>query len=140
MKPLSQNKPVTELFTNNKPGSGVVRHSRKSKSFFRRILVRHQKHHALLRYIIEHSHGGVAVHDRELRYIYVNHKYLEDYRVTDKEIIGKHHYDVFPDLPEKWREVYKKVLNGEVHRSDCDPFISPDGQPEYARWEWPPVV
>jgi PAS domain S-box-containing protein len=54
--------------------------------------------HDLMRYIIEHSQGAVAVHDRNMKYIYVSQQYLQDYKVAGQDIIGRHHYEVMPDL------------------------------------------
>ncbi|BFN38254.1 PAS domain S-box protein [Fidelibacter multiformis] len=92
----------------------------------------------LLHYIIEHSNSAIAVHDRDLRYIYVSKQYLKQYQVKEKDIIGKPHYDVFPDLPEKWRIVHQRALNGEVITSDDDPYIHTDGSIEWTRWECRP--
>jgi len=94
--------------------------------------------HDLLRYVIEHSNGAVAVHDRDLRYIYVSQRYLKDYKIQDNDIIGKHHYEVFPDLPQKWREVHQRVLKGEVCRADEDAYEKADGTTEWTRWECRP--
>lgn len=94
--------------------------------------------HDLLQYIIEYSNSAIAVHDRDLRYIYVSRQYLKQYKVTEKEIIGKHHYDVFPDLPEKWRVVHQKALQGEVSKADNDPYVHADGSVDWTRWECRP--
>jgi PAS domain S-box-containing protein len=94
--------------------------------------------HDLMQYIIEHNKSAVAVHDRNLHYIYVSQRYLEDYRIKEKDVIGKHHYDVFPDLPEKWRKVHQKALKGIVSHSDEDPFHREDGTVDWTRWECRP--
>jgi PAS domain S-box-containing protein len=94
--------------------------------------------HELMQYIIEHSNGGVAVHDRDLRYTFVSQRYLKDYGVQEPDIIGKHHYDVFPDLPEKWREIHRKALAGEVSRAERDPYERADGTVGWTRWECRP--
>lgn len=94
--------------------------------------------HGLMRYILEHSNGGVAVHDRDLNYIWVSQRYLEQYQVKEKDVIGKHHYEVFPDLPQKWRDVHQKALRGEVLRADFDPYPREDGRTEWTRWECRP--
>ena len=92
----------------------------------------------LMRYIIEHNRSAVAVHDRELNYLYVSQRYLDDYRVKEKDIIGKHHYEVFPDLPQKWREVHQRALKGEILRAERDLFIRDDGTKDWTRWECRP--
>ena len=88
-----------------------------------------------MQYIIEHNQSAVAVHDKNLKYIYVSQSYLDQYEVTEKNIIGKHHYDVFPDLPEKWRDVHRCCLNGEIIRKEEDPYIRANGKIDWTNWE-----
>ncbi|MFP4548420.1 MAG: PAS domain-containing protein, partial [Fidelibacterota bacterium] len=94
--------------------------------------------HRLMKYIIEHTRSAIAVHDRDLKYIYVSQRYLDEYNIKDKDIIGKHHYEVFPDLPRKWREVHQKALAGEVLSAEDDPYEREDGSVEWTRWECRP--
>lgn len=94
--------------------------------------------HDLMDYIIAHNKSGVAVHDREYKYVYVSKQYLEDYNLLEQDIIGRHHYEVFPDLPQKWRDVHNKALMGEVSSSDDDVFERADGSKKYSRWECRP--
>lgn len=88
----------------------------------------------LLRYIIEHANSAIAVHDRELRYVYVSSNYLKQYNIKESEIIGKHHYEVFPDLPQKWRDVHQKALQGKISSSERDSYPRGDGSFEWTRW------
>ena len=92
----------------------------------------------LMRYIIEHSNSAVAVFDRDLRYVYVSQRYMDDYRLKDRDIVGKHHYDVFPDLPAAWKEVHRLALEGKVCRGDRDPFLRDGELPDWIRWECRP--
>ncbi|MFP4563062.1 MAG: PAS domain S-box protein [Spirochaetia bacterium] len=94
--------------------------------------------HNLLSYIIEHNQSAVAVHDRDLKYIYVSKQYLNQYNVEKRDIIGKHHYEVFPDLPQKWREIHKRALAGEVSKGEDDPYEHEDGTIAWTRWECRP--
>ena len=93
--------------------------------------------HELLRYILAHNQSGVAIHDRNLNYIYVSQRYLDEYGIKEN-VIGKHHYEVFPDLPQKWRDVHQRVLQGEVCSEDEDVFEREDGTVEWTRWECRP--
>ena len=95
-------------------------------------------YHDLMKYVIEHTQSAVAVHDKELNYIYVSQRYLRDYRVKEHEIIGKHHYEVFPDLPQKWRDVHQRALAGEVISAEEDPYVQEDGKVDWTRWECRP--
>jgi PAS domain S-box-containing protein len=92
----------------------------------------------LMRYIIRYDPNAIAVYDRDLHYIAVSDRYLHDYNVTDPDIIGKHHYEVFPEMPQKWKDVHARVLAGATERNDDDQFVRPDGSVTYNRWECRP--
>ncbi len=92
----------------------------------------------LLDYVVAHARSAIAIHDRDLNYIYVSQRYLDDYGITERDVIGKNHYDVFPDLPQKWRDAHQRALAGEVCGADRDPFPRADGTVEWTRWECRP--
>ena len=91
-----------------------------------------------MRYIVTHDPSAIAVYDRNLRYIAVSKRYLQDYEVAEEDIIGKHHYEVFPEIPQHWREVHRRCLAGAIERNDDDWFERPDGSITYNRWECRP--
>ena len=92
----------------------------------------------LLQYVIENDRGAIALFNRDLRYIYVSKRFLSDNKVRGKDVLGKLHYDIFPDVPESWKEVHKRALNGEVIYSDEDSFEKKDGTRDWVRWECRP--
>lgn len=91
-----------------------------------------------MRYIIRHDPNAIAVYDHNLHYIAVSDRYLMDYKVAEKDIIGKHHYEVFPDMPTKWREVHQRCLAGAIESSEDDIYERADGSITYNRWECRP--
>jgi PAS domain S-box-containing protein len=92
----------------------------------------------LMHYIISNARSAIAVHDRDLKYIYVSDRYLREFNVREKDVIGRHHYEVFPDLPQKWRDVHQRTLKGEVVSADDDAFHRADGTVVWTRWECRP--
>lgn len=92
----------------------------------------------LMKYIIEHDPNAIAVHDKDLNYLYVSDRYMKDYNIEEQDIIGKHHYEIFPEIPDRWKEVHKRALAGELLSSDNDIFIRADGSIDYTRWECRP--
>jgi PAS domain S-box-containing protein len=94
--------------------------------------------HDLMRYVIEHNRGAVAVHDRDMNYIYVSQRYIHDFGVTDPDIIGKNHYIVFPDLPQKFRDAHQESLKGKIVQSENDFWVRDDGSFDWTRWECRP--
>jgi PAS domain S-box-containing protein len=88
-----------------------------------------------LRQLIEAVPAGVAVLDRQMRYLLVSRRWLDDFRVPDRDLVGKNHYEVFPEIPDRWREVHQRALQGEILRSDEDRFPRPDGSLDWTKWE-----
>lgn len=100
--------------------------------------IKKDKLNYLIQYIIKYDPNAIAVHDKNLNYIYVSDRYLRDYNVKEKDILGKHHYEVFPDIPEKWKKVHQRALNGEIVNCNDDIFIREDGSTDYTSWECRP--
>ena len=91
-----------------------------------------------LRSFVQHSPGAHAIFDTEMRYIAASQGYLTDYNITDKPYLGERHYDLFPEMPERWKDVHSRVLNGAIEAADADSFERPDGSITYNKWECRP--
>jgi two-component system, cell cycle sensor histidine kinase and response regulator CckA len=92
----------------------------------------------LLRYIIKHDSSAVALFDNDLHYLAVSDRFLEDYRVRDQDVIGTCFYDIFPDIPEAWKEAHRVCLAGQVVRNEDDWYEHADGSITHNRWECRP--
>ena len=91
-----------------------------------------------MHYIIKHDPNAIAVYDIDLHYIAASDRYLQDYNVKAEDIIRKHHYEVFPEMPQKWKDVHQRCLAGAIERNDDDYFERVDGSITYNRWECRP--
>jgi len=101
-----------------------------------------RQNRALLQSFVEHTPAAVAMLDRDLKYVAVSKRWYQDYRLGDRDIIGLHHYEVFPEIQqlEQWQVIHRRCLAGEVLRNDEDWFCREDGREDWLRWEVRPWV
>ena len=88
-----------------------------------------------LQLFIEWAPVGIAMLDMDMRYIAASRCFFEKYGVTDTASIGRSHYEIFPDIPERWRAMHRRCLAGETMRCDEDRFQRADGRVHWIRWE-----
>lgn len=88
---------------------------------------------------IEGAPGAIATFDREMRFLDVSRQYAEDRNVTPEELIGRRLYDVFPNIPERWRAVHQRCLEtGRAERCDLDILVRGNGTRDWVWWEIQP--
>ncbi len=90
---------------------------------------------AQLALFVEHAPAAIAMFDDDMRYLAASRRYVSDFRLPpDIELIGRSHYEIFPDIPPRWREIHARVLAGEELAHEEDPFLRLDGRVDWCRW------
>ena len=93
-----------------------------------------QSREELLKIFVKNAPAGVAMFDREMRYLQVSDRWCTDYNLDSAQIVGRCQYEFFPDLPERWKEMHRRGFAGETLRCDEDRWDRADGT-KWIRWE-----
>ncbi len=91
-----------------------------------------------LRLFIEHAPVALAMFDREMRYISASRRWSKNFNLGERDLTGMLHYEVFPDLPERWKDAHRRGLTGEVLKEEADLYERADGSHHWSRWELRP--
>ncbi|MFZ1103964.1 MAG: PAS domain S-box protein, partial [Hyphomicrobiaceae bacterium] len=88
---------------------------------------------------VEHAPAAMAMFDREMRYLAVSRRFVVSYRLPQEtQLIGRSHYEIFPNVPQYWRDVHARVLAGEELSQEEDQFTDQDGRTDWLRWSMVP--
>jgi len=90
---------------------------------------------------LKHAPMGIAIFDRQMRYLAASRQFLTDQDLpADLSLIGRVHYEVFPEIPQVWRDLHARVLNEGVElREDAgDRFVDRNGKVHWIRWSMAP--
>jgi PAS domain S-box-containing protein len=92
----------------------------------------------LLQLFVDHSPVALAMFDREMRYLAVSQRWVDDHAAGGPEILGRSHYEVNPEVPERWKETHRRGMAGESQRVEEDWYKRADGSVQWIRWQIEP--
>jgi PAS domain S-box-containing protein len=93
-----------------------------------------------MRLIIDHAPAAVAMFDKNMDYIVCSQKWVSDWSIlpdmaSKEAFVGKNHYEIFPDIPEKWRTIHRESLKGAILSSDKEYFKNQYDEDIWLKWQ-----
>ncbi|OKH38068.1 hypothetical protein NIES2119_10935 [[Phormidium ambiguum] IAM M-71] len=97
-------------------------------------LAERQQAETLLRLFVQYAPAGIAMFDRNMCYLMASQRWIDQYNLESIEsLIGRSHYEIFPEIPPRWREIHQRCLAGAIEKSEEDFLIRANG---IKQWEW----
>jgi len=75
----------------------------------------------------------IAVFDADMHYLAANPCWLTSYNLGGREIIGRSHYEITPEIPEEWRLAHRRALQGVAHQEGEFSYLRKNGA-DTAQW------
>ena len=90
----------------------------------------------LLEVFVKETPVVVAMLDRQMRYLLTSDRWMEYFQL-DRDLVGCDYYEVFPDIPEYWRQYYADCLAGKVDKIETqgNSFVDFGGKVDWLHWE-----
>jgi PAS domain S-box-containing protein len=88
----------------------------------------------LLKIFVKHVPAAVAMLDRDMRYLQASDRWCVDFSLDSSQLLGRSHYEIFPDIPDRWKEIHRRALAGETVRADED-YWDRKGGTTWSQWE-----
>src|SRR3989304_3800625 len=114
---------------------GILKHRMVTLEQYRDVEETLRKSEEELRLFVRDTPASIAMFDKNMRYIAASKRWYEDYRLEHDSIIGLSHYEVFPDIPERWKKICDGGVKGAVEQCDRDLSSREDGENDWVRWE-----
>jgi PAS domain S-box-containing protein len=91
-----------------------------------------EKHHQIF---IEQTPTAIAMLDTNMVYLAVSKRWIKDFVFEDEDIVGRSHYDIFPEIGDDWKEKNQLCLKGAIDICDEAPFYRKDGSIQWIYWD-----
>ena len=92
---------------------------------------------ALLSLFVASAPSATAMLDRDMRYLAASERWRQYYHLGD-DLVGKYHFDLFPNVPDAWKANLNRAMEGETIGGERDFFPRADGANRWLRWQAQP--
>ncbi|WP_448563116.1 sensor histidine kinase [Trichothermofontia sp.] len=89
---------------------------------------------SILQCLLHYTPLAIAVFDTEMRYLFASDNWCRTYGLEPQILVGRSHYDLFPEIPDRWRAIHQQCLAGASEACDLDLFLRADGSVDWVKW------
>lgn len=88
--------------------------------------------------LVLNTPAAIAVFDTDMKYLSASKQFYIDYQIPESNIIGKSHYEVFPEISKRIKDIHQRCLNGETLSDHFSPFFRSTRTFDFIKWEMRP--
>lgn len=125
---------ITALHNKDKELIGYTKITKDLTEEYKKGIALHEGYEKMLLFI-KHAPSAIAMFDRDMKYIAASEQWLHDYNLTGRDIIGRSHYDVFPEIGEEWKRIHRECMQGAINKCDEAEFMRSDGKFQWLSWD-----
>ncbi len=90
----------------------------------------------ILTEFLKYAPAAIAMFDKNMNYLCVSRRWCKEYPTKYGEnLIGLNHYEVHPEVPEKWKRTHALCMKGAIEKKELDLLVRPDGSEDWFRYE-----
>ncbi len=116
-------------------GGAVVTHT--DITARKKVEERQRESEEIIRLLVDHAPAAMAMLDRDMRYMAVTQRWLDDYG-PQSGAPGKSLFDTFAWAPESWREAARDCLAGRESVAESTGVVLADSRRVDLKWEMHP--
>lgn len=94
-----------------------------------------QKSNERNRIFVSQAPNAIAMFDRNMVYLAASEQWYKDYGLVGNPIVGKSHYEIFPEIGEDWKKIHRDCMAGDINRCEEAAFEREDGTLQWIKWE-----
>ncbi|MEO0003008.1 MAG: hypothetical protein RLZZ22_700, partial [Pseudomonadota bacterium] len=88
---------------------------------------------------LAHAPAALAMFNREMDYLFASQRWIQDFQLgAVGDLTGRSHYELFPEMPQHWKEAHQRAFAGETVRRQEELYRLPDGSERWLRWKVKP--
>jgi PAS domain S-box-containing protein len=87
-----------------------------------------------MRLFVQQAPISIAMFDCSLNYLAASDQWIKEYGRGLTDLIGRHHYEVNPDILDEWKKIHLQCLAGATIKNDEDYWEQVDGSKHWLRW------
>lgn len=94
-----------------------------------------ERKEAMLQTFVDYVPASVAMFDQNLDYLTISKQWKEEFNFVSNHEVRRNLYDVFPNIPENRKEIYRKALEG-ISYKNTDELVTRDEVEGVQHYNW----